>query len=163
MSRRNQGFGATEVKRDPAPRLRAELNVTPLVDIIFCLCLFFLCSFHFKQLEGKMDSWLPKDGQNPGVPSHVVELEDIRISMAWDAAAGSVVRQVNRSPALTDEDLRSLVSRRRANFLALGQRTPPVSIDAAPDVPWKEVVATLNLCRLEQIDRIEFAAPRSDN
>ena len=36
------------------------LNVAPMVDIIFCLCIFFMCSFHFKQLEGKFESWLPK-------------------------------------------------------------------------------------------------------
>ncbi|KAF0241790.1 MAG: hypothetical protein FD180_4260 [Planctomycetota bacterium] len=38
------------------------LNVAPMVDIIFCLCIFFMCSFHFKQLEGKFESWLPKKG-----------------------------------------------------------------------------------------------------
>ena len=38
-----------------------EINVTAMVDVIFCLCIFFMCSFHFKQLEGKIDTWLPKD------------------------------------------------------------------------------------------------------
>ena len=37
------------------------LNVTPLIDIIFCLIIFFMCSFKFKQLEGMFDSWLPRD------------------------------------------------------------------------------------------------------
>ena len=32
------------------------INVTPLVDIIFCLCVFFMISFKFKQLEGKLGS-----------------------------------------------------------------------------------------------------------
>ena len=42
-----------------------EINVTAMVDVIFCLCIFFMCSFHFKQLEGKIDTWLP----GPGRPS----------------------------------------------------------------------------------------------
>ena len=37
------------------------LNVTAIVDIVFCLCLFFMCSLKFKQLEGKIETWLPKD------------------------------------------------------------------------------------------------------
>ena len=32
------------------------VNVVPLVDIIFCLCVFFMCSFKFKQIEGKFTS-----------------------------------------------------------------------------------------------------------
>lgn len=39
------------------------INVTAMVDIIFCLCLFFMCSMHFKQIEGKLESWLPDTGQ----------------------------------------------------------------------------------------------------
>ena len=37
------------------------INVVAMVDIIFCLCLFFMCSLKFKPLDAKFDSWLPKD------------------------------------------------------------------------------------------------------
>ena len=40
------------------------INVVPMVDVISCLCVFFMCSFKFKQLEGKFDSWLPR-GRGP--------------------------------------------------------------------------------------------------
>jgi biopolymer transport protein ExbD len=43
------------------------INVTPLVDIIFCLCVFFMISFRFKQIEGRFDAWLPRTtGVGPG-------------------------------------------------------------------------------------------------
>ena len=32
------------------------INVVPMVDVIFCLCVFFMCSFKFKQLEGNWRS-----------------------------------------------------------------------------------------------------------
>jgi biopolymer transport protein ExbD len=45
------------------------LNVVPMVDVIFCLCVFFMCSFKFKQLEGKFNSWLPRNKGTSGQPS----------------------------------------------------------------------------------------------
>src|SRR6185436_16066134 len=74
------------------------INVTALVDIIFCLCLFFMCSLHFKQLEGKIETWLPKDR---GVMSAKVEkviLEEIRVFMRWDAQVNQVKRKIGNRP-----------------------------------------------------------------
>ena len=50
------------------------VNVVAMVDVIFCLCIFFMCSFHFKQIEGKIDSHLPKDRglDNPVSPRNVL-------------------------------------------------------------------------------------------
>ena len=48
--------GGGEAEDNPLP-----INVVPMVDIIFCLCVFFMCSFKFRETEGKFDSWLPKD------------------------------------------------------------------------------------------------------
>src|SRR5258708_35873102 len=56
-----------------------QLNVTPLIDIIFCLCIFFMCSFHFKQLQGKLDSWLPKDKGNQAGGVATANMDEIRI------------------------------------------------------------------------------------
>ncbi|MBI3271928.1 MAG: biopolymer transporter ExbD [Planctomycetes bacterium] len=140
------------------------LNVTPLVDIIFCLCLFFLCSFHFKQLEGKMDSWLPKDKGIHGTPVQHVELEDIKIWMKWDSSSNTVTRKVNQSEAANDSDLQALLAQRRTNFETAGKAKNeiPVSIDAAPDVPWKDIIKAMNICKREGLEKIEFAAPWPD-
>src|SRR5437867_8527473 len=82
------------------------INVTALVDVIFCLCLFFMCSLHFKQLEGKVEAWLPKDkGPRPG---EVIKpmLEEIRIFLRWDPDTGKTLRKVgHRSPVSSDEEL----------------------------------------------------------
>ena len=56
-----------------------QLNVTPLIDIIFCLCIFFICSFHFKELSGKLDSWLPKDKGNQSRGPTTATMDEIRI------------------------------------------------------------------------------------
>jgi len=41
------------------------INVTAMVDVIFCLCVFFMCSLHFRQAEGKFETWLPKGKGGP--------------------------------------------------------------------------------------------------
>ena len=35
------------------------VNVVPMVDVLFCLCVFFLCSLRTVELGGKFDTWLP--------------------------------------------------------------------------------------------------------
>ena len=69
------------------------INVTALVDIIFCLCVFFMISFKFKQIEGKFDTWLSKS--KGLVPMTTEELpKEIRIAMFWDERADRVNRQL---------------------------------------------------------------------
>ena len=84
------GGGGGGDEENPVP-----VNCVALIDIIFCLCIFFMCSFHFKQLEGKVDAWLPKDkGPNPAPVDLKPVLEEIRVFMRWD-----VERNVTTRPA----------------------------------------------------------------
>lgn len=38
-----------------------KMNMTPMIDVIFQLIIFFMCSIHFKALEGKLQTYLPKE------------------------------------------------------------------------------------------------------
>jgi biopolymer transport protein ExbD len=137
-----------------------SINVTAMVDVIFCLCLFFMCSFQFKQLEGKIDTWLPKDrGVNQGPPQQVV-LEEIRVFMKWDAGRNATIRKVgSRGEVGTDQDLMAIVLQMTNDYKKLGKSEFPVLIDATADVPWEDVIHVMDLCKKEKLERIEFAAP----
>ena len=137
-----------------------QINVTALVDIIFCLIIFFMCSFHFKQLEGKIETWLPKDrGVNQGTPQKVV-LEEIRVFMRWDAATATTSRRVgNRAAAGSDEELMAIIKSMDADYKKAGKTDYPVLIDALKEVPWRDVVHVLDMCKRESMERIEFTAP----
>jgi len=54
-------------------------NMTPMIDIVFQLLIFFMLSMHFKEVEGKLLAQLPKD--KGLAPSHVLnpELQEVRI------------------------------------------------------------------------------------
>jgi biopolymer transport protein ExbD len=137
------------------------INATAMVDVIFCLCLFFMCSFHFKQLQGKIETWLPKDtGVSLGATAAKVVLDEIRVVLDWDSRSNATVRRVgNRSPATNDAELTKVVLAMGADHRKLGQSDFPVLIEAARNVPWEDVVHVMDILKKEHLERIEFTAP----
>jgi biopolymer transport protein ExbD len=137
-----------------------ELNVTAMVDIIFCLCLFFMCSFHFKQLQGRIDSWLPKDvGVNAGTPEQVL-LEEIRVIIRYEPGRGTIFK-LGSTPVSSMEELGGLLLASYADYEKTGKAKAdvPVIIDAFPTVPWKDVIQVMNCCKMRGLEKIQFAAP----
>ncbi|NUN49632.1 MAG: biopolymer transporter ExbD [Candidatus Brocadiae bacterium] len=136
-----------------------HLNVAPMVDIIFCLCIFFMCSFQFKQLEGKLESWLPKER---GVFVDKVSdpiLEDIRVFMTWDETTGETIRTVAARRVNTNEELGLRLLEVINKYRMLGRTDTPVIVDAEPRVPWTKVVEVMDICKLNRLDKVELAAP----
>ena len=124
-----------------------EINVTAMVDVIFCLCIFFMCSFHFKQLEGKIDAWLPKgDGNQQGEVKEKLKLEEVR-------RIGSL------EPASSDTELVATIQRIKKDFESAGKSEVPVVVDATEPVPWQDVVHVLDLCKAERLSPIKFTEP----
>ncbi|HEU4338862.1 MAG TPA: biopolymer transporter ExbD [Planctomycetota bacterium] len=134
------------------------INVVPMVDVIFCLCLFFMCSLKFKQLEGKIETWLPKDRGVEQTPPEKIVLEEIRVFMRW-LDGRTVIKVGNRSPAQSDLELMQTINQMSNDYKKLGKTDFPVLIDALGDVPWKDVIHVLDLCKKDKLERIEFAAP----
>ena len=133
------------------------INVVPMVDIIFCLCVFFMCSMKFKELEGKFESWLPKDkGQSQ--PMQDTPLEEIRVALWYDEANRTTIRKFGNTQIRDDNQLQELIRDSYAGWLRLGKPQTPAIIDAGEMVPWNEVVKVVNLAKREKIEKIEFAA-----
>ncbi len=145
-----------------------SLNVTPLIDVIFCLCLFFLCSFHFKQLQGSLDSWLPKNvGNQPG-PAAAATVEEVRIFLAKENTGQTRVsfgaRAVGVLGASADADaavLKALEDLVLAQLQDVGgsRKDVPVIIDGSAEIPWKHVVFVLDRFKKNRIERVELAQP----
>jgi biopolymer transport protein ExbD len=136
------------------------INVTALVDIIFCLCLFFMCSLKFRELDGQMDAWLPKDvginkGDAPASPR-----DEMRVLLSKNESTGETERLYDRRPisddAAGDALLRRLLHEDARTFRERGILDCPLIIDAGERVSWSEVVAVMDMARSEDINRIEF-------
>ena len=149
------GGGGGDDEENPVP-----VNCVALIDIIFCLCIFFMCSFHFKQLQGKIDTWLPKDRGIFGGEAGEIIKSEIVVVLRMSEDGTQVVRKVQNNPvASTDQELMSTIIQLRDDYDKAGDTKYPLVIDASPAVPWKDVVHVMDLCKQNKIERIEFGAP----
>jgi len=56
-------------------REEPRADMTPMIDVVFQLLIFFLCTLHFRQLEGKLDAFLPRDAGAAPTASRLDPLE----------------------------------------------------------------------------------------
>ena len=137
-----------------SPENPVAINVTAMVDVIFCLCIFFMCSLHFRDVEGRFATWLPKRGIDPGIGAPSVEM---RVAMVWDEALQRTVRSFGRRIVPDVEELQALIAESHADLLSVGQPNAPLTIDADVRVPWHDVMDVINIGQREDIAKIEFA------
>ena len=57
------------------------LNMTPMIDIVFQLILFFLFNLRFKSMEYRIESTLPKDRGLEATPQLVTPIPAIKVSL----------------------------------------------------------------------------------
>jgi len=136
------------------------INVVPMVDIIFCLCVFFMCSMKFKELEGKFETWLPKDKGQEDRTTPDTPIEEIRVALLWDEANSTTIRKFGNTTVRDDTQLQDLIRDSHAGWVRLGKPQTPVIVDGAGMVPWHDVVCVVNLAKRESIAKIQFAAGR---
>jgi biopolymer transport protein ExbD len=134
------------------------VNVVPLVDVIFCLCVFFMCSFKFRQLEGKFDTWLPRDAGVPkGEVIPVPDPSEMRIALEWDERTGQVERRFGIRVVADDDDLERTIAGARDAWMERGRPDAPLTIDADVRVPWREVTTVVNLAKRLDVADVRFA------
>ncbi len=132
-----------------------SMNVVPMIDILFCLCVFFMCSFKFKELEGRLEAWLPKDlGNGPMLTDPPPE---IRVALTWDADKQTTVRRFGQRTVSNDDELSALLASVHTDYVAMGRDTVPVTVDGDENVPWDQVVGVLDMAKRLGIARVELA------
>lgn len=147
------GGGGESTHENPLP-----INVVPLIDVIFCLLLFFLCSFHFRRLEGRMDAWLPKDrGEAPSAAVLPRAVDEIRVDLATVGPDHRVVRRLGRTEYADDAEFLRVVAAARDGLLRLGERDPRLTLGVSGDVPWDDVFRSMDLASQAGVARIQFA------
>ncbi len=106
----------------------------------------------------RWNAWLPTRPLSPD--QEKVFLCEIRVFMRWDPGSASSLRKVgNRGQVDSDEDMMNIILQMVRDYAKAGKTNPPILIDATPDVPWRDVLHVLELCRKEALEPVEFAAP----
>ncbi len=148
--------GGGEAEDNPLP-----INVVPMVDIIFCLCVFFMCSFKFRETEGKFDSWLPKDKGEGGNPDPG-PLQEMRVMVVWDQNTSKLSRQYQHRIVKDDADLEGILREAHDDYLSKNKPDVPLIIDGGAGVPWKEIMTIVNIGKALDIKNMEFAMGAND-
>jgi biopolymer transport protein ExbD len=58
-----------------------EMNMTPMIDIVFQLIIFFLLSLKFKQIDRRIESMLPKDRGLAPTPTFPEDFLKVKIKL----------------------------------------------------------------------------------
>lgn len=137
------------------------INVVAMVDIIFCLCLFFMCSLKFKPLDAKFESWLPKNvGQAQSNKMNEV-IDEIRVVLSWNQQQNKLERLFGQNFCPTgqegDEKLKRLISEQYKSFKAQGNPNVPLILDVGQMVPWKMVVDVVDIGKDAGLQKIQFS------
>jgi biopolymer transport protein ExbD len=131
-----------------------QLQMTPMIDVVFQLLIFFVCTTSFQTLEQILPTLLTQtggSGEPTEVPPEIAELEDIIVKL--------VDRDGRTRWQINDQPLDTLVQvRERLGRLARIRRDLPVIVDAGSNVPLGDVIDIYDLCRVVGFEKIQFAA-----
>ena len=153
-----------------------EMCFTSLIDIVFLLLIFFMCSTHFKQTEQRLDAFLPNEGSfgegwtEPPIERLSIFVKDDAVSRQSKNPYVSALRQATYYPLSREAkpvaDLNSL----RGILTRVHEAQPDTRILIVPFdefqakdqlVPFFNVVAVLDTCKAVGIDDVAFQAPGS--
>ena len=138
--------------------VKAEVDMTPMIDCVFLLLVFFMVSTTFNKREADISFALPGTAEQ----SDSVEIPDEQIIQITEN--GNVFLNDLEYDAPTDSDMPELVK-----TLVLFRQTAeanqvPAMITIAPedDVKQQRVVDVLNACTAAKIANVTFAVGSED-
>ncbi len=132
-----------------------ELKMTPMIDVVFLLLVFFLWTSSFELPEFDLPSSLaePPAGlsDQPSTAPPPEAFDELVITIAGSAAAPQLT--LNGNPIADVTTLRQ----RLREIVSLGAQ-PPVVVDPDPAIPLGTVIDIYDLARAAGLTRVLFAA-----
>ncbi len=128
--------------------------MTPMIDVIFLLLIFFVCTASFQppeeilptqlSLPGTVDSDVPLDPE-------VADLEEIVVKILWrEGRARWRINDVDYGQLAQVHAVLTGVKQVKADL--------PVILDVEAAVPMEHVIDVYDLCRGVGLERVQFAA-----
>jgi biopolymer transport protein ExbD len=137
------------------------MELTPMIDVVFLLLIFFIVTIKFKVLEGKLETELPKD---VGVNSSPVDelLEKIEIDIQEDKTRPHNMKVlVNGRTMGSFETFRGELLRWKKVADAAGQ-DPKATLYPGSTINYEQVVKVVDQCLISELTDITFAGVAFD-
>lgn len=127
--------------------------MTPMIDVIFNLLIFFVCTVSFQPPEEVLPTFLSTQGSGANVPrpAEIQDFDDVIVKMKTQEER--TVWEINRQPYPSLAQVRDVL-----RTIAGVNRDLPVIIDAQGEIPLGSVIDLYDLCRLSGFQKIQFAA-----
>lgn len=135
-------------------RGRLDVKMTPMIDVIFLLLIFFVSTASFRAAEETLPTNLSLPGTLAESEPIDPELEDL------DDVVVKILRREGRTGwQINGEDLPNLGEvRAKLEAVAKVKIDLPVILDVEGDVPIENVIDVYDICRQIGLERVQFAA-----
>jgi len=138
------------------PRIRfsaPELNMAPMIDIVFLLLVFFMCTSSFNENEGQLPAQTPQTSLQ--ARQLIEDFDPVRITLG--ATGGVVEVQCDGQYCAGFDVLFAKLQARRAIA------DVPVIIEGRKGVPFGPMVAAMDTCYRANFRRVAFSARGVDD
>ncbi len=134
--------------RDHSKTKRAEMQLAPMIDVVFLLLIFFIVSWNFARFETE-DSVIVPEAETSEQTSRV---------------AGEIIINVTESGQIKVSSEVVAVDQLRTQLSSLASKFPdqPVILRGHKTVPFKHVMAVLDTCQQAGIWNVAFAAEQPE-
>ena len=139
--------------------LDTSFALTPIIDVIFLLQIFFICTAHWEDVERRLATEIQNTsaaGSNADNQDQLSDLEPIMIEIVDEEN-----KQTFRLNGEKIDDFSTLEKR----LIALGQRVPelPVTIKTSPKTAFATFVQLHDACSVARFESITLAHQASSN
>jgi len=128
--------------------------MTPMIDVIFLLLIFFVCTASFQAIEEVLPTNLALSGSvetETPVDPELLDLDEIVIEVSWQEDRPRW--RINGRDYSRLEEVSTVLT-----AVAGVRQDLPVILDVAGNVPLENMIDVYDLCRRIGLERIQFAA-----
>ena len=127
--------------------------MTPMIDVVFQLLVFFICTVNFEVIEDLLPTSLAVAGSTSTATPIEIEPELEHVVVKAAVSNGHILWTVNQRPCDSLSEVRDVL-----RVVAGIDASLPVILDVEPDVPLGDMIDVYDLCRLAGFEKIQFAA-----